>query len=391
MPSPASALSVQLTDQAALNCTIKTLEQVFDLSADGYLCRTRDLYRILLKAAANRSTIEATCNDSPGAPDSNTVRGYLNGQLSPLDIQKLERECNRALAKHWPHALWSQPLEVAADLHDECYYGDYDEDDPNCWVLKAEKRQGTRHFYRCATLFIIRNAMRLTLAVVFVHPDDHLVTVLEKLLKIVLRRGLHIGRLYADKGFCSIAILRYLQSLPQLSAIVAVPRKGKQDGHGIKSLCQGRCSYRTKHIFRGHGDQFAVEVAVVRTYKEHHDEPRTATWLVYALLRVDDSLRQIRERYRRRFGIDTSYRLMERVRARTTSVNPALRFLLMGLALILVNVWVSLQWAYLRLRGSGPPRIDRSGLTLDRLARFLTRAVEAIYGVVSVARSTSNL
>ncbi len=387
MSQSAQPGSDHLTDRTTLDCTIKTLQQTFGLSADGYVCHTEDLYQILASAAARRSTMEATCNDFLNGPDSNTVRGYLTAQLAPLAIQDLERQCNRGLAKRWPHWLYSQPLEVAADLHDEPYYGAYDEQDPDQWVLKGQKQRGTRHCYRCATLFVVRHQVRLTLAVVFVHPDEDLVAILQKLLKIVRARGLHLARLYADKGFCSIAVLQYLRSQPGLSAIIAVPRKGSVEGHGIRSLCRGRRSYRTTHCFRGGGAEFTADVAVVRAYKEHHGR-RTLTWLVYALLRVDDPLRQIRERYRRRFGIDTSYRLMERVRVRTTCTLPALRFFLMGLALILVNVWVSLQWQYCRVRGSGPRRIDRSRLTLERLAHFLIHAVEAIYGVVSAIDSS---
>src|SRR5512142_2421199 len=119
MAQSAAPQSVKLTDQGTLKSTIALLEQHFDLSADGYLCKTRDLYQILLKAAANRTTIEATCHDSPGAPDSNTIRGYLNEQLSPTAIAELEQQCNQALYQRWPHWLWSQPLEMALDLHHE--------------------------------------------------------------------------------------------------------------------------------------------------------------------------------------------------------------------------------------------------------------------------------
>ncbi len=39
---------------------------------------------------------------------------------------------------------------------------------------------------------------------------------------------------------------------------------------------------------------------------------------------------------------------MEQVRARTTSRNPALRFVLMGVALLIVNMWIRLHWLFLR-------------------------------------------
>lgn len=376
----ASPESVTLTDQGTLNSTIAILEKTFALSADGYLCKTRDLYQVLLKAAANRTTIEATCNDLVDAPDSNTIRGYLNAQLLPAAIRDLEQNCNRALYQRWPHWLWAQALEIALDLHDACYYGDYDENDPACWVHKAEKRNGTRHFYRCATLAIVRKKLRLTLAVVFVHPDDDLVEVVKNLVNYVRQRGLRLECLYADKGFCSIAVLDYLRRHTRLAAIVAVPRKGAKEG--VLSLCRGRSSYFTPYCFHSGAQHLTVELAFVRTYKTHKDKPRRATWLVYALIRVHATLKQIRQRYRARFGIDTGYRLMERVRARTCSQNPALRFFLMGLALVLVNVWVTLRCAYgWRPDGSvAHPRLDC--FTLEQMAHFLIRAVESIYGVV---------
>lgn len=374
-----------LTDQTTLNSTIKVLEQYFNLSADGYLCQTRDLYQILVTAAARRSTIEATCHGLADAPDSNTVREYLQAQLPRDGIAALERDCNRALYSQWPHWLWSQPLQMAADLHDECYYGEEEDDDPASWICRGEKRNGTTRFYRCATLAVIRQRVQITLAVVFMHPGDELVSVLQKLLKYVRPRGLRIGCLYADKQFGTIPILRYLQTHTQFAAIIAVPRKGKEGG--VNALCRGRRSYHTTHTFtsKPYGE-LTVPVGVVRAFKEAHGK-RTATWLVYALLRVTSSLRQIRESYRRRFGIDTKYRCMEHVRARTTSKNPAFRFFLMGLALVLVNVWIALQWTHCRLRGSGPRRIAAGLLTLERMINFIVHAVEAEYGVITEVTS----
>jgi putative transposase len=167
--------------------------------------------------------------------------------------------------------------------------------------------------------------------------------------------------------------------------ILAVPRKGKAGG--VNALCHGRSSYRTEHTFasRRYG-QLTVPVAVVRAFNTEQGQ-RTGTWLVYVILRVDASLRQVRESYRERFGIETQYRCMEHVRARTTSKNPAFRFFLMGVALVLVNVWIALQWTHCRLRGSGPRRIARGLFTLDRMLHFLIQAVEAQYGVVSEVTS----
>ena len=47
----------------------------------------------------------------------------------------------------------------------------------------------------------------------------------------------------------------------------------------------------------------------------------------------------VREEYRKRFGIETSYRQMNQCRIRTYTRNPTLRLLFVGIALLLRNVW----------------------------------------------------
>jgi putative transposase len=273
------------------------------------------------------------------------------------------------------------PQEVAVDFHDEPYYGRCDATDPNNWVCRGEAQAGTTYFYRCATAYVMQRDVRLTLAVVFVKPSDDKVTLLDRLLTRVRNVGVRIRCLYADKGFCAIPVLRWLLA-ERLPAIIAAPIRGKHGG--TRGLCQGQRGYRTTHTFQS-AEQGAVTVpvAVARTYHHRRSGQRLAAWLVYVCLGVGDAPARIRKRYRRRFGVESSYRLMEQVRARTTSPSAGLRFLLMGLALVLVNVWIHLHWRFLRVPGGGPRRVARHGFRLDRMTRFLTRAIERYYGVVT--------
>ena len=384
MPKFAPPRSEKLTDRGTLDFTIAVLEQYFDLSADGYLCRTPDLWRVLVSAAARRTYIETVCNDLPGAPDSNTVRGYLRDQLTPDCIRALQRDCNRALASQLPTWLRDHPKDVAIDLHDEPYYGKDDHpEDSTCWICRGEARDGTTRFYRCATAYVMHLDIRFTLAVEFVHPDDDLVQVLQRLIRRIKALKIRVRRYFLDKGFCGIPVMRWLQSEPDVSAIVAVTIRGKTGG--TRALCRGRSSYRTEYTFRSEENgELPVPLAVVRTLSKRRDGTHKVEWLIYALLNVTEVLvRQVRKLYRRRFGIESSYRLLEQVRGHTTARNAALRFLWMGLALLMGNIWIALHWMYLRRCGSGPRRVARQHFTLSQLAQFLRRAVEAIYGCIS--------
>ena len=308
---------------------------------------------------------------------------YLNQQLRPEKIPELQRQCNEALESQLPEWLWDHPQELACDLHEEPYYGTYDAEAPDNWVRGGEARDGTTRFYCCATVYVIHRSMRMTLAVEFVKPGMSIVEVLKHLLERVKVLGITYKSLFLDKGFCSIPIMTALLN-QHVPVLMAAPLKGKKGG--TRALCQGQRSYYTQHTFRSqtHGS-LTVTVAVVRTFAKRRHGPPRAQWLVYVVLNMPNlPIRAVRKTYRRRFGIESSYRMMEKNRPRTTSHNAALRFLFMGLALIILNIWIALQWTFLRIRGPGPRRVANQHLRQDRMLRFLSRAVEMIYSVVSM-------
>lgn len=381
MGEPTQRRPVLLTDQRTLSATMTLLRDHLPLTADGYRCQTDDLWRIVLAAAVRRATIEAICADLLTAPHANTVRGYLTRQLTPPPIPALEAQTNTALATALPAWLYVRPQAGAVDFHDEPYYGRSDPTDPDNWVCRGEAQAGTTSCYRCATASVMQRAVRLTLAVVFVKPGDDKVLLLARLLTRVRELGIRIRCLFADKAFCAIPVLRWLQA-QHVPAILATPIRGKQGG--TRALCQGAASYRTTYTFRSaEQGELTVPVAVVRTYHRRRSGERVSAWLLYGCLGVNDPPVRIRKQYRRRFGIESSYRVMEQVRARTTSASAALRFLLMGVALLIVNMGIRLHWQFLRLPGRGPRRVARWLLRLDRMTRFLTRAIERHYGVVT--------
>src|SRR5919202_2602864 len=229
MRGPPLGQPLRLTDQHTLHATMTVLQHHIPLTAAGYRCQTADLWRILLGAAARHSTIEAVCADLLEAPHANTVRGHLITQLLPQPIRDLECQWNDALATVTPAWLRACPQEVAVDFHDEPYYGRCDPADPDNWVCRGEAHAGTTYFYRCATAYVIQRDVRRTLAVVFVKPGDDTVRLLARLLAQVRAIGVRIRCLFADKGFCAIPVLCWLQG-QHIPAIIAAPLRGTQGG-----------------------------------------------------------------------------------------------------------------------------------------------------------------
>jgi len=388
MPRKRKVKSLPLLPAAEVRQMVsERLTTHLQLQAEGYTCSPPVLTDVLVQASVEGTTIESACDDLEAAPTGHTVRNYLNDQLRPADLSQLEAQVNAALTADLPKRLWRGPLNLAADLHDEPFYGKSEE--LLAYACRGAAKLGTTYFYRVATLYHIHQGVPTTLALTFVQPGDTMLAVLQRLLARAAALGLQWGCLYLDKGFCTIPVLRYLQQ-QDYAAVLACPIRGQTGG--TRALCTGRSSYRTTHTFTSaeHGS-CTVSVAVVRTYNtsRRRRQRRKARWLVYVLVNADLQPEQARQRYRSRFGVETSYRCMRTTHAKTTGRNAALRFFLIALAFILVNVWVTLRWRFCQRPRRGGRLVDKDHFQLQRMRCFLRRAIERTYGTVDAIQALS--
>lgn len=355
--------------------TLEMLKEHLKIKVDGYICKTDMILNVLIKASAENSSLEAACGDLEETADSNTIREYLNEALPIKELREQEKQVNKVLACGTPADLVRTDIEVALDFHDEPFYGK--QAGTRQVTCAGQAKKGTTHFVRIATTYIIWRQVRLTLAVRYVLPEDETLEILKFLLQRLKKLGFKAKVLYMDKGFASTSIIQYLTAQRQ-PAIIACPIRGKKGG--TRALCRGRSSYSTKYTFTD-GTQTAI--AMKASLVPNASGKLRRKWLAFILILLDWKPDKVYEEYRRRFGIECSYRMLRRVRASTTSRNPSLRFFLLSVGLILVNAWVFLRWTFSRLMGRGPRRVDVSRFRLNRFTKFLIRTVEKIYGSVS--------
>ena len=345
----------------------------------GYTCDQQTVCDVLLKASVEGRAIEGVCNDLATDPTGVTIRSYVNDLLPESHLKAIEQQMQTQLQANLPHRLWRTALDLAGELHDEPFYGKSPR--LRACACRGEARQGTTWFYRVATVYVIHQGVPYTLAVTFVLPTDTLVEVLRRLLQQVRNLGLEIRCLYLDKGFCLAPVLDYLEH-SGLPAILAFAIRGKRGG--TRALCQGKRSYFTEYTFpAGKHPAHIARMAVVRTFNKKHGK-RKATWLLYVLIHVKvHAPETVRVRYRSRFGIETGYRCMRQTHAVTTSQNPVVRFFLISLAFLLVNLWVTLRWHFCQVPRRGGRRVNKKQYELQRQSHFLARVIDEIYGTVT--------
>ena len=206
--------------------------------------------------------------------------------------------------------------------------------------------------------------------------------VVDRLLDQVRHLGLRLRRAYLDKGFCRREVYTLLRQR-RLPYLIPIPVKGKSGG--IRRLFTGRKSYRTTYTFNaGKDTAYTTDVIVIRRYSKGRYGRHGSEWFAYAAYGMDRiPLSQIFDLYRRRFGMESGYRQLHQIRARTTSPNPTWRLLLVGLGFLLYNIYILFRQDGQTTRTYGK-RKRRLTLSLGHMKRMIQRFLEHKFGIVDL-------
>jgi len=379
---PKSQEKTELTCPEVLDLTIKTLMEQFDLKVESGQYTQKDIWRVLASASAQSSTIEDTTRKLKHSPCANTVRGYIKeGLLTKTELEDLEDKLNQLLIAHLPPRIRGFHHRIAIDLVFLPYYGKPAKD-PN-EIRRSKATRGTTHFHCYATAYLIKKDKRVTLALAYVQADDTLLDVLKRLLARLERIGVGIRRLYLDRNFYAVQIIRFLKMQPFPSVIPA-----RVHGKRIRKLLKGRKSYRTSYKVVSPVDGSEdVELWVVCRYSKGKRGLHKVEHLPYVVIGdLSCPIPDVRKEYRGRFGVESSYRMMNQARARTSSKDPKYRLLLVGLALALINIWITLKWLVLGVPRKGGRWIKHDIFPLSCFRDFIVEAVRAIYGFVNAVQ-----
>ncbi len=380
-----------VTPQDVEECATTILQEAIALPDRGRTCQANVLWHILLYAAARLTSLFDACARLRDAPGDDAVRKALVGGLPPID--ELEKRLNKGLLDCLPARLLrrSRRWRLAADLTLIPYHGQPHHD--RLEIYRGEAKSGTTHFHAYATCYLVYQGRRFTLALTPVLLGTALHEVLRRLLARVRKAGLQPRVLLLDRGFYRVEVVRYLQAarVPFLMPAVLRGRK-PSDPRGPTATnvfaARKRSEWDTYTWTNAEGKRATVSVCVAVTACRRRNGKRRRTTLVYVYWGVQPpSFAWVRQTYRLRFGIESSYRQMNQARIRTCTRDPLLRLLFVGIALILRNVWVWLHLLVLSVPRRGGRLVCLEKLRFRTMLLWLMHLVESILGVLDVTQA----
>jgi len=367
-----------ITSREVHQWTLEWLVQAKPLKDHGWLCTAVVVLNVVLRAAARGTSICAACRDLSEAPSDQAIRNALSDGL-PKTLPVLEGRLNDALTCALPRGMRRRAWEVAIDWHLSPYYGAPQRSRNELYYGKP--RQGTKKFHAYASACIVVYGHRYTLALSWVRRHETTVVVLRRLVAKIREIGLKIKRVLLDRAFFNVPVVEFLQQgkLPFLMPVMFRGRKPKKRRPltGLQWIKRQPAGWYG-HTMKNGRRQAMVPICVgYRRHRNRKDGKQVKQKLLFAAWRVQGSPTQIRERYRRRFGIETSYRQMRQARIYTCTRNPHVRLLFVAVALILRNIWVWLHHTRLADGCRDNPTMRLERLRFKRLLEWIAREIVA--------------
>jgi hypothetical protein len=271
-----------------------------------------------------------------GAKSRNPLARALLYHLRGLDADavdgQFDRVRNAVLNEAARNRQFTRPVDVAIDVHDWLYYGD--NETPH--VSRTDPDRGTDSTYKFATICIVDPSVRFTLGWVPLDGDktDELAEALRQLVSQA-REYVDINRVYLDRGFYRVHLALTLEEL------------------GVEFVMRAPQTRKVQQFINDHDeDTFIAEYEMARS---NPPTGRTTVRLVVIphRTREDDHLclvtnrevtrdfaQPLAEAYRRRWGIETSYRKVTEFLPKTSSPTFSVRLFYFLFAVALYNLWV---------------------------------------------------
>jgi len=313
--------------------------------AENCIYAKEDIINTVVFSLSNNNYIEygskRLLDKSGFCPSSDTVFYHL-AKLKVEDVFSTFQQMNQKMLQQTKKRnIFDGTMWCGLDIHKIPWFGKK----RDIHVLGMERVRGTNFGHGYASIECVQPGKRLTLAAL---PLNQFTTKKKIIVKLVneTRRHVDVSGLFLDREFFNIESINALKEL-FIFFVIPVKRNKKIDEiiREFKQKCQKNLLHEEHHFLimeytLNRGKSFATFtlVIVVESPKKPDDE-----WSVFAYatnMHVDrNNAIKLADNYRKRWGIETGYRVKEEVRGKTCSCNYAIRLFLQLLSILLYNLW----------------------------------------------------
>ncbi len=338
--------------------TKKFLKDIFCGVGRNSPYQLNDFVQVLLDAVEHTDFTNNTCIRI-GGPTGETVFSRLKN----ADFEKIKTAFCHILKFIYPlfkRLLRNRQVALAFDITDEPFYGKIG----GFWIHAEQPVRGCTGCFKFLTVSIVNRDNKLILGSLPVSRGADMVELIMELLQHV-QTFVHPEILLFDRGFDNLELLARLQEANMRYQILwrkqawATKILKKMKRGEVKEVIKVRKYSKDKSKYR-----VKVRYVFIKRYRRFANG-KAYNW-VFATNTRQKSQHFYIDKYRKRWGIETVFRVLDNIQIKTTSKNEIIRYFINMFCCLVYNLWKI--WCVLEQKIS--------------LKNFVVRVVWVVRGII---------
>jgi hypothetical protein len=291
----------------------------------------------LIEAASNSAFVNESCKITEKISKSQII--YRKLEENDIDkIQERFRGNVIQFLKRLKICSRNRKLIISYDETEEAFYGELNKFEENLYLQElVYEVKGAKYGYKYLTVAITCNSgIRYILDGIILRRGDVIEDYVYDMTKFV-KEQISIDVVLFDRGFDNWGIIFKMQEL-KVHYMIFWKKSGYWYKEPLNKLKKGEfCEVTKKYKYcRDKSGYWVYSKFVIVKQLEYEDV--ICDWIFATDLNKKSSEKYVK-RYKKRWGIETIFRVTDDIRIYTTSTNPLVRYFLFMFTCFVYNVW----------------------------------------------------
>lgn len=295
----------------------------------------------LIDAALNSAFVNESCKSTEEISKSQIIYRKLDSTFNEIEF------AFRKNAKKFLRILkifsGNRKFILSFDTTEEPFYGKYSKagKEERLYLHESKEARGAKYCYKYLTVAITcNNGIRYILDGMILHRGAYVEDYIYEMTEFV-KKEISIEVVLFDRGF-GWSVIYKLQEL-KVNYMVFWKKQGNWYKKHFDKIKDGEfCTTKKNYKYNRNKTNYLVESDFILVKKIEYEENKN-DWIFATNLKLKSAKKYVM-RYKKRWGIETIFRVTDDIRAYTTSTNPLIRYFLFMFTCFVYNVWKFFQF-----------------------------------------------
>ena len=300
----------------------------------------RNISTTLIEAALGSAFVNESCKSTEKISKSQIIYRKLDSSIEEIEFA-FRKNANKFLNLLKIYSR-NRKFILSFDETEDPFYGEFNKTEDNLYLHDITyAKKGAKYCYKYLTLAITcNNGIRYILDGIILKRGDYIEDYVYEMIKFV-KEQISIEVVLFDRGF-GWGVIYKLQEL-KVNYMVFWKKQGNWYKRYFKGMKDGEfCEIVKNYKYNRNKTNYKIESKFV-LIKQHKYEDKKYDWIFATNLNKKSAEKYV-IRYKKRWGIETIFRVTDDIRIYTTSTNPIIRYFLFMFTCFVYNVWKFFQF-----------------------------------------------